>query len=296
MPPPPPQQHSSMEVEIDSADIPVPGAPTDMPHVPLLQHSAEAMEGDLGQGEDVGAAMDVDGNMQMHADGLVAIAHAPQNDLAGQVAMHVDPHTSQDQVPDAVDGLSLHDGLNSVGGAVDAMRGVSPAPMLGAMEQTDVPIGIGSESTDPKAWLTASPIKAEAAIIGGEHPGASSSRGPPKGGDSKTDSGKELEDLEALLPYLQATQMTGPTLMFPDDWPEDSVYVCEEDDRPVDVARKFRVNLERLVRMNRKYAVFLFLCVCVPAGAWSASVRGNRTVTSCRTCATGAKCSVLGRA
>lgn len=46
--------------------------------------------------------------------------------------------------------------------------------------------------------------------------------------------------------------MPGPTLIFPPDWPEDSVFVCAEDDRPLDVARKCRVNLERLVRMNRK--------------------------------------------
>ena len=31
--------------------------------------------------------------------------------------------------------------------------------------------------------------------------------------------------------------MPGPALLFPRDWPEDSVYVCKEDDRPVDVAR-----------------------------------------------------------
>ena len=98
--------------------------------------------------------------------------------------------------------------------------------------------------------------------------GASSSRDLTKGGDAHRDIGKELavearlpylqdigkerEGLGALLPYLQATQMTGPTLVLPDEWPEQRVYMCEQDDRPVDVARKFRVNLECPVRMNRK--------------------------------------------
>jgi len=66
-----------------------------------------------------------------------------------------------------------------------------------------------------------------------------------------TGGGGEKGDLDGLVPYTVAT-MPGPRLLLPDDWPEDSVYVCAEDERPLDVARKYRVNLERLVRMNRK--------------------------------------------
>ena len=86
----------------------------------------------------------------------------------------------------------------------------------------------------------------DAAMVQGELTGSGS---PEKVSAPRTE---EKLDLDALLPYLQHTQMAGPQLIFPQDWPEESVYLCAEDDRPVDVARKFRVNLERLVRMNRK--------------------------------------------
>jgi hypothetical protein len=44
----------------------------------------------------------------------------------------------------------------------------------------------------------------------------------------------------------------GPSIYYPRDWPAEGVYICNEDDRPVDIARKHRVNLERLVRNNKK--------------------------------------------
>ena len=34
-------------------------------------------------------------------------------------------------------------------------------------------------------------------------------------------------------------------------WPENGVYVCEEDDRCMDVGRLYGVNLDRLVQINK---------------------------------------------
>lgn len=58
-------------------------------------------------------------------------------------------------------------------------------------------------------------------------------------------------DNSALLPYISPT-LPGPAIRYPDDWPEDGVYICAEDDRPLDVARIHRVNLARLVSQNKK--------------------------------------------
>jgi hypothetical protein len=45
----------------------------------------------------------------------------------------------------------------------------------------------------------------------------------------------------------------------PQGWPEDGYYVCEEDDRCIDIAKRFNVDLER-VRC-------IYVCVCVRACA-----------------------------
>jgi hypothetical protein len=103
----------------------------------------------------------------------------------------------------------------------------------------NAPKGIGSDSTDPTAWLKDEAVRS----VGPASPEKGVSQGAPERMDV---------DADSILPYLTHTQMPGPSLVFPPDWPEDSVYCCAEDDRPLDVARKFRVNLERLVRMNRK--------------------------------------------
>ena len=117
--------------------------------------------------------------------------------------------------------------------AEEGIQGVAAATSMAA-QMNPIP-GIDNE-TDPKAWLHGQPDLLSAA--------ASPQKGLAQGGLDK-------QDLDALLPYTVAT-MQGPPLIFPPDWPEDGVHICAEDDRPLDVARKFRVNLERLVRMNRK--------------------------------------------
>ena len=102
------------------------------------------------------------------------------------------------------------------------------------------PAGIGSDATDPTAWLRAE------AVASPQKPNGELTS-PSKRAAVQLD--PDLAD--ALLPYTVA-QTPGPKLLFPPGWPEDSVFYCAEDDRPLDVARKYRVNLERLVRMNRK--------------------------------------------
>ena len=49
-------------------------------------------------------------------------------------------------------------------------------------------------------------------------------------------------------------------------WPENGVYVCEEDDKCSDIARLYGVNLDRLVQMNkRRYEGLNKVCkVCYP--------------------------------
>ena len=62
---------------------------------------------------------------------------------------------------------------------------------------------------------------------------------------------EEAEGWEAGLAYM-VENCPGPRITYPKDWPSEGIYICNEDDRPVDVARKHRVNLERLVRLNKK--------------------------------------------
>lgn len=67
------------------------------------------------------------------------------------------------------------------------------------------------------------------------------------GAEQKCDEG---DSWEAALGYM-VKKCQGPSISYPKDWPSEGVYICNEDDRPVDIARKHRVNLERLVRNNK---------------------------------------------
>lgn len=230
-PPPPPQQNScAMDVDLND---------TEAGDAPL--HSTAPME--------VVGGIDAMGKRHiiMQQDGM-----PPEQSLLHNEASHQSMDMQLDEVP--ATSIATHDDsrvtLSGEATTVSAVDGSFPANSAHSAvgrEGETVPVGIGTDSTDPKAWLNASPLKAE------EVPGAmSASAGGGSEKKSAAHGADDKVDLEALLPYLQHTQMTGPQLIFPEDWPEDSVYVCAEDDRPVDVARKFRVNLERLVRMNRK--------------------------------------------
>ena len=65
------------------------------------------------------------------------------------------------------------------------------------------------------------------------------------------DPADDVERWEAAVGYTEK-KFQGPSITYPKDWPADGVYICNEDDRPLDIARKHRVNLERLVRNNKK--------------------------------------------
>ncbi len=83
---------------------------------------------------------------------------------------------------------------------------------------------------------------------------STSSSGAVAHSDASKSASKSKEpdvDMSLWMPYITARH-PGPEIVYPDDWPEDSIFVCEEDDRPIDVARKYRVNLDRLVRLNKK--------------------------------------------
>jgi hypothetical protein len=75
-------------------------------------------------------------------------------------------------------------------------------------------------------------------------------KGQPQGSDMFERKGDEGDGWEAALGYM-VDKCQGPSISYPKDWPLNGVYICNEDDRPVDIARKHRVNLERLVRNNK---------------------------------------------
>ena len=233
-PPPPPKAQTG------SPPPPPPPAP---PPQPLEEQQAySAMEYDMG-GED-------GDEMPPPPPAPIAVGAVNMDDSGGMV------------------GEDLHGPVPGVVGVVppqplDAMQVDQLGPMLGAASGAGVP-GASALALPPDSQMEGEeaaaaarsvvPIKAIPGMDNESDPKAwlqgqlSPANSPQK---TTAPGAADKQDLDALLPYTVAT-MPGPALVFPPDWPEDSVHVCAEDDRPLDVARKFRVNLERLVRMNRK--------------------------------------------
>jgi hypothetical protein len=69
----------------------------------------------------------------------------------------------------------------------------------------------------------------------------------------KTKSEAEVSNEHEHEQLLSAPQPHGVILSFerPEGWPENDEYVCEEDERPVNIAKKMCVNADKLVTWNR---------------------------------------------
>jgi hypothetical protein len=73
--------------------------------------------------------------------------------------------------------------------------------------------------------------------------------------DTSKTGGKRKRDRE-----LMGEKRKRDSEPLPQGWPEDGYYVCEEDDRCIDVAKRFNIDLERVCCM--------FLCVCACVWVW----------------------------
>ena len=67
----------------------------------------------------------------------------------------------------------------------------------------------------------------------------------------KTKSEAEVSDEHELLHSAPQPHVALLSFERPEGWPENDEYVCEEDERPVNIAKKMCVNADKLVTWNR---------------------------------------------